>query len=530
MGILFESEVMDIACISIFTFWLMFVYFVKNYDYWRIRGVPYVPAWFPLGSLPQLVFGRVHYTSAIDQAYKQFSHDRFIGIIEVRSPILIIKDPDLIKEILSKKFNQFTDRCIPDMNSKSDYLNHNLFTMKGNEWKVMRMKLTPAYTVCKMKMMFFLVKECSDQLRKAVEEKTDVCNIVEVNDIVLRFIMDVIGSCAFGIDVNTLFSRDSVFYHTTKDIMRKDVPHLLKSYLVKSFPIFHNVSLFTMIKSEVKEYITNLVHKTVAYRERNEIKRMDFLDLLIKIRQNEIILDDDEKTSITNDNFSSKTRNNKSEGMTLDQMAAETYLFFGASFESLSSVIVFCLFELSCNQSIQNHLFLEIEEILNRFDGTICFQALQEMTYLDQVINETMRIYPPFPLLNRVCTKSYKIPESDVTLEEGLVILIPVYSIHHDPKHYPEPDLFDPGRFSPENCQSRHPYVFLPFGEGPRVCIGMRYSLMMVKTAIVTLVNDYAFSLTPDTQVPPKINSRSLVLQPSQPLHLVLNHRRHKPV
>uniref|UniRef100_A0A1B6KMJ5 Cytochrome P450 n=1 Tax=Graphocephala atropunctata TaxID=36148 RepID=A0A1B6KMJ5_9HEMI len=285
-----------------------------------------------------------------------------------------------------------------------------------------------------------------------------------------------------------------------------------------------------MIKPEIKDYITNLIYTTVAYRESNQIQRFDFLDLLIKIRQNEIILDDDERT-ISGNEISGKKPSNKNEvGMTFEQMAAEAYLFFGASFDSLSSVIVFCLYELSCNQSIQNRVFLEIEETLNRFDGTICFQALQEMPYLDQVINETMRCYPPFSYLSRVCTKSYKIPESNVTLEEGNRLIIPVYSIHNDPKHYPEPHLFDPERFNPENCKSRHPFVFLPFGEGPRVCIGLRYSLMMVKTAIVTIVNDYAFSLAKDIQVPPQINTRCIVLLPSQPLHLVLTHRRHKPL
>jgi cytochrome P450 family 6 len=86
--------------------------------------------------------------------------------------------------------------------------------------------------------------------------------------------------------------------------------------------------------------------------------------------------------------------------------------------------------------------------------------------------SETLRKYPPVPMLNRECTRSYKIPGTDIVLEKGIRTVIPVLGLHHDPKYYPDPERFDPERFSEEEKMKRHHYVYLPFGEGPRICIG----------------------------------------------------------
>ena len=86
--------------------------------------------------------------------------------------------------------------------------------------------------------------------------------------------------------------------------------------------------------------------------------------------------------------------------------------------------------------------------------------------------SETFRKYPPVSLLNRECTKAYNIPGSRAVLEEGTHVVVPVLGLHRDPAYYPDPEMFDPERFTPEAMENRHRYVFLPFGEGPRVCIG----------------------------------------------------------
>lgn len=87
-------------------------------------------------------------------------------------------------------------------------------------------------------------------------------------------------------------------------------------------------------------------------------------------------------------------------------------------------------------------------------------------------ITETMRKYPPVPVLNRICTKELDLPTINIHVSEGTLITIPVFGLHRDPSLYPYPDKFDPERFNADKIAARHPYAYLPFGEGPRVCIG----------------------------------------------------------
>lgn len=87
-------------------------------------------------------------------------------------------------------------------------------------------------------------------------------------------------------------------------------------------------------------------------------------------------------------------------------------------------------------------------------------------------ILETMRKYPPVHMLNRICTKSYKVPDSDLVIEKGTKVVISTLAIHHDPEYYPDPEKFDPERFTEEEKAKRHPFTYLPFGEGPRICMG----------------------------------------------------------
>lgn len=98
---------------------------------------------------------------------------------------------------------------------------------------------------------------------------------------------------------------------------------------------------------------------------------------------------------------------------------------------------------------------------LNKHNGKLTYEAIQEMTYLHKVTSETLRKYPPLPILNRVCTKDIDLPETDLKISKGLDIVIPVIGLHHDPDIYPDPEAFDPERFDEANTASRHPYAYL---------------------------------------------------------------------
>lgn len=100
------------------------------------------------------------------------------------------------------------------------------------------------------------------------------------------------------------------------------------------------------------------------------------------------------------------------------------------------------------------------------------FSQLMTLPYLDMVVSETLRKYPPLAFLDRVCVTDYKIPNTDLVLEKGTPVYISMLGMHNDPQYFPEPDKYDPDRFSEENKQKRSHFTYFPFGEGPHNCIG----------------------------------------------------------
>ncbi|KAL2736912.1 cytochrome P450 6B5-like [Vespula squamosa] len=155
-----------------------------------------------------------------------------------------------------------------------------------------------------------------------------------------------------------------------------------------------------------------------------------------------------------------------------NSIAAQAFVFFAAGYETSSNTIAFCLHELALNEEIQEKTRRDINDSITKRDGKLTYDAVQDMKYLDLVILETLRKYPPAPLLSRRCEYKYQIPGSKVELPAGMRVVIPIYGLHHDPDHYPDPETFNPDRFMDENKRTRHPYTYLPFGEGPRACIG----------------------------------------------------------
>lgn len=189
----------------------------------------------------------------------------------------------------------------------------------------------------------------------------------------------------------------------------------------------------------------------------------------------------------------------------------EVLLFFSAGYETSSTTMSFALLELTQHQDIQDKLREEIREVLQRHNGKMSYDALQEMIYCESVIKETLRMYPPLAILPRTCTKNYKIPNSDVVIEKGTSLKIPVWGIHNDPDYFPNPTEFNPDRFSPENKHKINPYTYIPFGDGPRQCLGLRFAMMESKVGLAVLLRNYRYTLHSSTPYPPKYVTNNFI-------------------
>lgn len=117
------------------------------------------------------------------------------------------------------------------------------------------------------------------------------------------------------------------------------------------------------------------------------------------------------------------------------------------------------------------------------------------MQYIDKVIKETLRKWPPSVSVQRETSERYHVPNTKITLDKHTPVIIPVYAIQNDPAIYEKPEVFNPSRFDKENIAKRHPLSFLSFGDGPRNCPGIRFSILEMKICLVKLLMDFRLTI-----------------------------------
>ncbi len=199
--------------------------------------------------------------------------------------------------------------------------------------------------------------------------------------------------------------------------------------------------------------------------------------------------------------------------MSETEILAQALVFFLAGYETTASTLSFCIYELALNPDIQQKLYDEVMSSLDS-NGTIPYDTLAKMPYLDAVLSETLRKYPAGTVLAREASVRYELGNTGLTLFKGQTVEIPVYAIHHSEEYFPNAEKFIPERFLPENRHLIIPYTYLPFGAGPRNCIGMRFALTEAKLGLASIIEKYRFSRSPRTEVPLSFKNGIALLQP----------------
>ncbi len=158
---------------------------------------------------------------------------------------------------------------------------------------------------------------------------------------------------------------------------------------------------------------------------------------------------------------------------------------------------------MALNPHVQDKLYEEVNAVADK-NGDIDYDTLMKLPYLDSVLSETLRKYPPFFRLERRVAQKYKLGDSGIELFKDQIVEIPVFAIHHSEEFYPNPDDFNPDRFMPKNRSQIKSYTYLPFGVGPRNCIGLRFALLEAKLGVSKLIQRYKFFRSENTDVPLK--------------------------
>lgn len=502
MNVTFYECTVNVVIVILTLLLLLYVYYQYALNYWYRRTVPYVPGTFPFGSFTSSFIGSESFTQKINEFYRQFKAKGcdYVGLYITARKALLVLDPSLVKRILTTDFQYFHDRGVYH-DETNDPLSAHLVALSGDQWKDLRQKLTPTFSSGKLKTMFHTVLQCAEQLSSTLaEECVCVDKPVEMKDLAARYTTDVIGSCAFGIECNSLKNPEAQFRQIGRKVFLPSRTDVYKRAIIRASPWLAKKLKIKVTNSEVSKFFIGAVKETVEYRIKNNISRGDFLQLLIGLMNKE------------DDGIGEKEH--KENSLTMNQVAAQTFVFFLAGFETSASTMTFALYELAIHTDIQERVRTEITEVVKKYNDSITYDAIMEMHYTEKVLQETMRKYPTFVLLMRKCTKDYKLPNTDIILQKGTAVIIPVQAIQNDPEFYPDPEKFDPNRFDLEEVQSRVDHTYIPFGSGPRICIGLRFAMIQMKVAITMLLLNYKFTLNEKTGIPLVMNPATFILTP----------------
>ncbi|XP_068081110.1 cytochrome P450 6j1 [Anabrus simplex] len=468
---------------------LGYVYLVWNYDHWKKQGIVYEKPRLLFGSYKDVTFMKKAVGTLMHEIYNKHDGQPYIGLFRFRNPTLLVRDPEIIKTILVKDFPSFNKNgLVVDPELDPLFARSPFFSM-GERWKHFRTTLSPGFTSGKLKTLFPLVEKTAKDLDKYLQTQArkNEPDGIETKELCCKYTTDVVASCVFGIEAGCFEDTKSEFLETNRKMFSQDVLTNIRILLTFFFPAFASLLKIRFMPTEVADFYRRIVSEVVTYRENKKETRNDFLQVLMQIKQKKQAALQEKADAL---------------GYSDEDLTGHAVTFIVEGIETSSIAMSFLLYELAMNPDAQEKLRQELEEAVEKNDGKFTYDIIHSLPYLNMVFTETLRMHPPLMTMEKFCTKRFELPKKSggtMQVEPGTLILIPVHALQHDPKYFPEPERFDPERFSEQNKESIPKYTYLPFGEGPRVCLGMRFAQAQVKVAVAHVVLNYAIRPSPKT-------------------------------
>ncbi|XP_063374722.1 cytochrome P450 4g15-like [Cydia amplana] len=293
--------------------------------------------------------------------------------------------------------------------------------------------------------------------------------------------------------------KDTYLENKAKGIIPASIEELTRSKENDETGLANNVK--TLADSVFKGYRDDL-----DFNDENDVgekKRLAFLDLMIESAQSGAnkISDHEIKEEV------------------------DTIMFEGHDTTAAGSSFVLCL--LGVHQDIQARVYDELYEIFGDSDRPVTFSDTLRMKYLERVIFESLRMYPPVPIIARKLKRDVKIATNNYVLPAGSTIVIGTLKVHRNPKYYKDPDVFNPDNFLSENTQDRHYYSYIPFSAGPRSCVGRKYAILKLKVLLATVLRN--FKMVSDIPEDQFMLKADIILKRSDGFRVRIEPRRKVP-
>ena len=473
----------------------LYLYTAYKQSLFRRYGIPGPKPTPFLGTLPELIKNGM-FKMDVESVQK---YGTFFGSYVGNIPTVMVSDPEMIKEIAIKQFPDFQDRAQSIAIPK--FWLHSLNNATGQHWRFLRNTLSPTFSSGKIRKMEPIFYKCLERFTKVLDEKASGKEPIDLQPLFAALTLDAICSSAFGIEINSQENPEDEFVKNARAVFNFNLATQPFFFLNFLFPeTKHILKHFNMTDSKAIRYIKAITQRVIDERRKTPASELnDLLQLLIDAHRHTEGHGEDDAEGIQFDGITKHP-------LTDDEILANAIMFLLVGYDTSATALTWLAYCLATNMDVQEKLIVEIDKSIG--EQKAGYDNVFKLDYLDMVLSETLRLYPPSSRTNRqvvhetvICGK--RIPG-------GISVTFPVAGLHRLPEFWPDPEKFDPERFLPENKEKTQ-YAYLPFGIGPRNCIGKRLALLEVKMAIVTLLQNYRIEPSEKLHYPPKVGKTMIV-------------------
>ncbi|KAJ8718388.1 hypothetical protein PYW08_002625 [Mythimna loreyi] len=492
--------------ITIFCF--LYYFFTRTFNHWKARHVK-GPTPIPFfGNFIDVFFRRKHVGVLYSELYNQYPDEKVVGLYRMTSPTLLIRDLDIVKQVLIKDFDYFPDRGV--YYSKKQ-LGDNLVHADVRVMKVLRKHLSSVFTAGKLKANFEVLASRADKFVRYLENATLKDSEVNTLPAFRKFGIDSITMVQFGIDVDPYNDNKHVCDLLDKAIQTPTY-FLELELLFPGILLKFNLSLFP---ANIAKFCKNIIDIGTKLEAVSKTDSNRIIEVLIGLRRQGNV-------------SSGKVTEGEKElwmEVTDDVLAGQVFVFYFAGYGNNSLLGTYAMYHLAKNPDVQEKMIHEIDDVLRKHGGKFSYEALKEMKYLQMVFDETMRMHPLTNSVSRNVGRDIQLDGTDFVLKKNSILVISPYAIQHDEKYYPEPEEFKPERFSAENAKERHPCAMVSFGLGPRRCLGTRFAQLQFGICMVKVFSKFRVECSKNTVEKITYSPMRLLLSPSEDIYLRLVRR-----
>uniref|UniRef100_A0A1I8Q5D4 Cytochrome P450 n=1 Tax=Stomoxys calcitrans TaxID=35570 RepID=A0A1I8Q5D4_STOCA len=378
------------------------------------------------GSLGGIIRMKTNFGFHLKKVYldPKFENAPVVGVYILHRPALLIRDPEMLKSIFIKKFDNF----------------RNHFAQPDPHFDLVGSKAMIFSRGSKIRQMYPLLQEVGANLERRLRQKGKRF-VAEMRELSALYSIDTNNSTIFGVSSNALDNPKDEFANDIRKIAVGDWRQSIRYAFIYFLPQLVGAFKLKLIAQETEDFLRTTMTKLICERERTCLQRNDIIDAFVEMKK---------EATAEGENMSTF----------MNTLTGLTWSFMFAGFDTSASTMSSALLELAKHPDVQNKLRTEIEHAICQNNDKLSYEALNNLKYLDMVVREALRMYPALAITEREHSADNKgnlfslKPYFDYNLPDGMAVMISISGMHYDPKHWPNPNVFDPDRFSMKNRQS----------------------------------------------------------------------------